>query len=243
MLIVANWKCNPKSLAEAKKLFNSVAKGVKNIKKAEVVICPPFLYIASLGSGLKLGAQDCFCCGGPFTGEISPLMLKSIGVKYVILGHSERREILKETDEIVNRKLKAVLRAGLKPILCVSSKSKNQKQEFKEIKKQLERALSGINKNEVKNLVVVYEPVWAISTTKGGKIATPKQAEQGAAFIRENLLKLFGKNLSQKLRILYGGSVNSRNIQEFVAADGINGALIGAASLNAKDFIESVRKS
>lgn len=242
-LIVANWKANPESLFKAQKLFSSVSKALKSFKKAEVVICPPFLYIPFCRSGLKMGSQDCFWSGGVFTGEISPLMLKDMGVSYVILGHSKRREALKETDEIVSGKLKAVLKAGLKPILCIGSNKRSRNSEFKEIKKQLKTCLSGINRTDAAKLVVVYEPVWAISTTKNAKVATASQAQEGAAFIRNNFIRLFGRKIALKIRILYGGSVDSKNVGNFLSEKDIQGALVGAASLKAKEFIELVRRS
>lgn len=169
-------------------------------------------------------------------------MLKNLGCQYVILGHSERRRYLKETDEMVNKKLKAVLGIGLKPILCVGSKERNQKKEFREIKNQLKKVLSGIKKPELKSLVITYEPVWAISTTKGGRIATPKESREGANFIRKILIKLFDKNFAKRPRIIYGGSVDSKNVKSFIYEARMDGVLVGAASLNSKEFVKLVKK-
>ncbi len=244
-LIVANWKCNPITLKEAKKLFNLVKKGVKNFKNAEVVICPPFLYISNLksqNSNIKIGAQNCFWeQKGAFTGEVSPKMLKNLGCQYVIVGHSERRRNLNETDEMVNRKLKAALKENLRPILCVGNKNRKREKEFKGIRIQMEKALSGIKKSDLKNLIITYEPVWAISTTKGREIATPIEAKEGAIFIRKILAKLFDKNFAQKIRIIYGGSVDSGNIRGFIKEAKMDGALVGAASLKPKEFVRTVK--
>lgn len=249
-LIVANWKCNPITLREAEKLFDSIRKGIKNVKNSEVVICPPFVWLSNLLASKpytlnpKLGAQDCFWEGkGAFTGEISPAMLKNLGVDYVIIGHSERRKYQKETDEMINKKLKALLGAGLKPILCVGSKDRNQKKEFKEIKIQLKNALSGIKKPNPKNIIITYEPVWAISTTEGRKIATSKKVKEGASFIRNILIKLFDKNFAHKIKIIYGGSVDSKNVREFLKEAQMAGVLVGAASLNPQEFIKAVKNA
>jgi len=242
-LIVANWKMNPQTLVEAKRLFNLVWKGTKNVKNVEVVICPPFVYLPPLKAN---GAQDCFwenppAGGGAFTGEVSPKMLKDLGCKYVIVGHSERRRNLNETDEMVNRKLKAALKENLRPIFCVGNKNRKREKEFKGIRIQMEKALSGIKKSDLKNLIITYEPVWAISTTKGREIATPIEVKEGAIFIRKILAKLFDKNFAQKIRIIYGGSVDSGNIRGFIKEAKMDGALVGAASLKPKEFVRTVR--
>lgn len=243
-LVVANWKMNPPTLAEAKKLFNLVKKGIKNAcpersRRVEVVICPPFVYLPVLKAN---GAQDCFWEErGAFTGEISPLMLKDLGVKYVIIGHSERRRNLNETDEMINKKLKAALKVGLRPILCVSSKKRGETAR-KEMEVQLKRALVRIKKSEIKNIIITYEPIWAISTTKGSVVATPRNTREGEVFIRKNLTKLFNKNTAKKVKIIYGGSVDSKSIQGFIKDAQMDGVLVGAASLKAKEFIAAVKK-
>ncbi len=246
--IVANWKCNPTTLVEAKKLFNSIAKGIKNAcseqdRRVEVVICPPFPYLSCSMfhvSCFKLGSQDCFWEEkGAFTGEVSPRMLKDIGVEYVIIGHSERRRYLGETDEMVNKKLRAVLAAGLNPILCVGSMKKEKEGDF-EIKSQLKKALLGMKKTDIKNIVFVYEPIWAISTTKGSVVATPENTRRGATLIKETLAELFDKSV--KVKVIYGGSVDSANIQGFIKDANMDGVLIGAASLRPDDFIAAVKR-
>lgn len=246
-LIIGNWKMNPQTLDGVKRLFDTVNKGIKNVKKAEVVICPPFVYLPELRTKnkelrVKLGAQDCFWeRKGAFTGEISPKMLKDLGVSYVIIGHSERRKYLEETDEMINKKLKAVLGTGLKPILCVGSIKIGEKGN-EEIKSQLKKALSGIKKSDLKNIIFTYEPIWAISTTKGSIVATPENTKGGAIFIRKNLNKLFGKVIAKEVRIIYGGSVDSKNIEGFIKKAKMDGVLIGVASLSPEDFIAAVKR-
>ena len=247
-IIIANWKCNPTTLKEAKRLFDSIKRGLKNIKNAEVVICPPFVYLPyflnskSYILNPKIGAQDCFWEEkGAFTGEVSPKMLKDLGCDYVILGHSERRRYLGETDEMVNKKLKAAIIAGLRPILCVSSR-KRGKEGSSETKEQLQKDLSGIKKSELKNIIITYEPVWAISTTKGGAVVTSENTKEGKIFIKENLSKLFDRFSAGKVKIIYGGSVDSTNIEGFIRIAKMDGVLIGVASLRPDDFIAAVKK-
>ncbi|GAF95531.1 unnamed protein product [marine sediment metagenome] len=255
--IVANWKCNPVTLREAKRIFYSIKKGIRRVKNIEIVICPPFVYLPILGAStfahrkasyggpavtFGVGGQDCFWEEkGAFTGEISPLMLKNLGCKYVIVGHSERRGYFEETNEMVNRKLKTALKENLRPILCVGNKNRKREKEFKGIRIQMEKALSGIKKSDLKNLIITYEPVWAISTTKGREIATPIEAKQGAIFIRKILAKLFDKNFTRRIRIIYGGSVDSSNIRGFIKETEIDGVLVGAASLNSQEFVKVVK--
>ena len=229
-LIVANWKMNPQTLAEAKQLFNSIAKGVKNIKKAEVVICPPFVYLSSLLKpktytlNPKMGGQDCFWEEkGAFTGEVSPLMLKNLGCKYVIVGHSERRRYFKETDEMINKKVKAVLKNGLRPILCIEKIS------------QIKKGVKGVSKKELRHLIFAYEPVWAIGTGKACGIPEAKKVNRS---IRKILMDL---NSSISLYVLYGGSINSQNARDFIKKAKFQGLLVGGASLDPKEFIEIVK--
>ena len=205
--IVANWKCNPASLKGAKLLFDSVARGIKNVRKVEVVICPPFIYL----SNIQLGGQDCFWEEkGAYTGEISPSMLKDLGVEYVIIGHSERRKYLKETDEMVNKKIEAALKQGLKPILCIDKIS------------QLKKDLEGV--------IIAYEPLFAIGTGKPCSIGKAKK-----------MRILIKKNLKRGAPILYGGSVNSQNAQDYIKKAGFQGLLVGSASLNSKEFLSIVK--
>jgi triosephosphate isomerase len=247
-LIIANWKMNPQSLAEAKRLFNSVKKGIKNIKEIEIVICPPFIYIPTFQHSsiptIKLGAQNCFWeNSGPFTGEISPLMLKNLGCQYVILGHSERERYFGETDEMTNKKVKAALSAKLKPILCIgeTKKVKKKKEIFKILKKQLRAGLKGIGnwKLEIENLIIAYEPVWAVGT---GKPCPVKEARIGLLAIRKIISHLYDSSLAKKIKIIYGGSVNSKIAKDYIQKANFQGLLIGGASLNPSEFLKIIKK-
>lgn len=247
-LVIANWKMNPVSLNEAVKLFTSIAKSV-HVKKIEVVICSPYLYLpsfakASAGKGklkISLGGQDAFWGStGPFTGEVSAEMLYSVGVKYVILGHSERRALGEENID-VNKKIKGAFSAGLIPILCVGDKERDENHEyFNFIKNQIEECLNGIPKDLISKIIIAYEPVWALSTTFPRKDETKADFLEMAIFIRKILTDKFGVN-RELPRIIYGGSVNDKNIREFMADGGVEGVLVGGASLDAKKFLEIIR--
>lgn len=241
IIIVANWKMNPASLIEAKKNFEIIKKGLNPIKKTEVVICAPFVFLSALkpNDKLKLGAQDCFLGEkGAFTGEISPGQLKNLGIKYVILGHSERKKYLNEPIELVNQKIKSALEMGISVVFCVGSDAKKPGQEIKE---QLRKGLRGVKKSDLEKLIFVYEPVWAISTSKKKTVATPREALEGGFYMRNFLVKLFDKKTAQKVRIIYGGSVNSKNISGFIKEGGMAGGLPGAASLDPYEFIRIIK--
>ena len=244
LLIVANWKCNPATLKEAEQLFILVQEGIRNIKKVEVVICPPFIYlpaVASGGGGLSIGAQNCFWEEkGAFTGEISASMLKGLGIEYVIVGHSERRKYFKETDEEINKKTKAVLKAGLKAILCIGESAEERKNGRKNevLKFQLEKDLNGTSLQEIENVVIAYEPVWAVGT---GDNCSVEETKDSIIFIRQIISELYNKEISEKMRIIYGGSVNSQNSAGYVKKAGANGLLPGGASLKADEFINIVK--
>jgi len=233
-LIVANWKMNPQSLVEAKQLFNSVKRGIKNIKNVEIVICPPFIYLSNiqyLKSNIKLGAQDCFWSErGAFTGEISPSMLKNFNCKYVIIGHSERRK-LGETDEMINKKIKAVITAKLKPILCIGETEKERRKgkTLQVLKNQIKKDLNHLISQSLNHLIIAYEPLWAIGT---GNPCEPKEAKKVYLFLRKIL---------KKIPILYGGSVNSENAASYIQEAKFQGLLVGGASLNAQEFIKVVK--
>lgn len=213
-LIIANWKCNPVTLNEAKRLFNSTERGVKSIKNVEVVICPPFIYLfslikKSLQQTIKIGTQDCFWEEkGAYTGEISPLMLKNLGCQYVIIGHSERRKYQKETDEMINKKIKTALSVGLKPILCIANLD------------QLEKGLREISEK----IIIAYEPLFAIGTGKSCSIGR-------AIKMRAKIKYPF---------VLYGGSVNPKNAADYISKAGFQGLLVGNSSLKAKQFLEII---
>jgi len=229
-LIVANWKMNPESAKEAKALFSAVKKGIAGLsKKIDVVICPPYEYLGLL-KGLILGAQNCFYEEkGAYTGEISALMLKNIGVGYVILGHSERRR-MGETNEQINKKLVKAIQAGLMPILCVGEKKEEKDQGKKQevLEAQIKQCLGGITAD----VVVAYEPVWAIGT---GDNCGVDETKESIDFIR--------KLVKTGTRILYGGSVKSENSGAYIKDSGADGLLVGGASLNAEEFIKIVKSA
>jgi triosephosphate isomerase len=242
--IAGNWKMNT-TATEAERLVLEMLEKLDRIEGVEKVLCPPFVSLVAISmmlqsSSIKLGAQNMYFEGkGAFTGEISPLMLREL-CEFVILGHSERRWYFGETDEIVNRKVKAALANSLKPILCVGERlEENEAGRTKEVvSRQVIAALSGIE--PVRDLVIAYEPVWAIGT---GKAASGKQAGVTIQFIRDVAAKLWNKSITQDLRILYGGSVTSANIAEFISDPEIDGALVGGASLKAEEFVGIVEKT
>jgi len=245
-LTVFNWKNNPNSLEEAKSLFNSI----KEANDLEIVVAAPFIYLSALKSeelkNLKLGAQNVFWENqGVYTGEISPIMLKNLGVEYVIVGHSERRKYLNETDEMINKKVLAALKVGLKVVLCIGEdlaiRKRGPKAAKNCIKNQLEKDLNGIEncKLKIENLIVAYEPVWAISTNKDSRPDTPENALEMIKFIKELLIT---KYKLQNTRVLYGGSVDSKNTKNFLKYKEIDGALVGGASLK-KDEVKKIINS
>ncbi len=235
---------NPRSLKEAERLFNDTAKNVIGIKKTEIIVCPPFLYLQKLkkiSQKIMLGAQNTFPGDvGASTGEVSAEMLYNIGVRYVILGHSERRA-LGETNNDINKKIKSSLAMGLRPVLCVGENVRDEAHDyFNLIKTQLESCLAGVSKNSAHKIIVAYEPIWAISTTKDRKDATANDSSEMAIFIRRNLFDKFGKDAG-KIKILYGGSVNEKDAENFLKNGGVDGLLVGRASLDAKKFSQIVK--
>lgn len=244
-LIVANWKMAPSSFREAEDLFFAVKGGMGKNRKTDVVFCPPFVWLTDLARRHKkstlFGAQDAFWeQSGAFTGEISPQMLKSSGVKFVIIGHSERRRFLGESDEMINKKVRAALKAGLAPIIAIGEESQDAEDVVPPVlREQLSRALHGINAGELGKITVAYEPVWAIGT---GRADTPDNATRRAIYIRKLLTKIAGAKRADGIRILYGGSVTSRNAASFLSQDirGMDGLLVGGASLNAGEFVKIV---
>ena len=244
--IAGNWKMNMTHL-EAIKFIGDVEYKYENKNDCEVCVCPPFTALRSVKNiidsnalDIKLGAQNMYYEeAGAFTGEISPLMLKSIGVDYVIVGHSERREIFKETNKIVNQKVKAAFVIGLKPIMCIgeslSIRESGNAEDF--VLGQLVECLNEIEEKDIVNLTLAYEPIWAIGT---GKTATSIDANDMCSAIRKKLENLFGKDISEEIRIQYGGSVKPFNISELMSMTDIDGALVGGASLKVDDFIAIV---
>jgi triosephosphate isomerase (TIM) len=243
-LVAGNWKMNTVQ-ASAVELARSLAKNPP-AGNVEVAVCPPFVYLipvaqALASSHVKLGSQDVyFETKGAFTGEISCEMLKDCGCRYVIIGHSERRHILGENDKLINAKLKAVIAAGLSPILCVGEKleERDANQTEKVIETQLKGGMDGLTAQQLKDLVIAYEPVWAIGT---GRNATPEQAQEVHQFIRNWLTNKFGAAFAQAVRIQYGGSVKADNAASLMAKPDVDGALVGGASLKADDFLKIIQ--
>ena len=240
-IIAGNWKMN-KTRPEAKELLEAIKPLVANAEgKVEVIACVPFTNLetavaATAGSNVKVGAENVhFEKSGAFTGEISADMLVEVGVEYVVIGHSERRQYFGETDETVNKRTKAALAAGLKPIVCVGELKWERECNITEevIARQIKLDLWDVTAEELKNVVIAYEPVWAIGT---GLTATPDQAEEVCAFIRATLAKLYDQAAADAVTIQYGGSMNAGNAAELLAKPNIDGGLIGGASLKAPDF-------
>lgn len=241
-LIAGNWKMF-KNNDEATELMRELVPQVKGLQGVEVAACPPFTaladvsrLIAELSTAIKLGAQNVYPKeDGAFTGEISPVMLKALGVDFVIAGHSERREIMGETDDLVAAKLRAVLDHGMIPILCVGETLAEREagKASQKVEGQLETDLATVEASEIPSLVIAYEPIWAIGT---GKTATPQDAQDMTSFIRSWLAGKYGDETAASVRVLYGGSVKPDNATELMAMPDIDGALVGGASLKAADF-------
>lgn len=237
---------NPLSLKEADKLFSAVAKGVSGIKNTDIVICPPHIYIEKLKTAnrskkIVLGAQDAFPGEtGAFTGQVSTEMLYDLGVRYTILGHSERRAI-GETSEDVNKKIKSALASGLRPIVCVGEGERDENHGyFSLVKTQLEDSLKSVQKSALSKIIIAYEPIWAISSTPGRHDATADDSREMSIFIKKILSDKFGKE-GTNVKILYGGSVSEKDAGEFLTEGGIDGLLVGRASLDAKKFTAIVK--
>ena len=243
-LIAGNWKMY-KTCSEAVEAAGQLVKLVAMTSDIDVMIAPQFTALAPVsdvvrGSRVSLGAQNLFWeTEGAYTGEISPVMLVSVGCEYVIIGHSERRQYFDETDETVNKKIKAAIKNDLIPVLCVgeSEKERESKETFSVLDKQVKKGIEGFSSDDLETLVIAYEPVWAIGT---GKTATTDQAQEAHQFLRSVLEKSFGNMLAKSIRILYGGSVKSNNIAELMAMSDIDGALVGGASLDPETFSKIV---
>ncbi|WP_077369989.1 triose-phosphate isomerase [Anaerosalibacter sp. Marseille-P3206] len=241
-IIAGNWKMN-KNVSEALELVKELKKIERN-KNVETVLCVPFTNLWQVkneieGTDIKLGAQNMHWEeSGAYTGEISPLMLKEIGIDYVILGHSERRQYFNETDETVNKKVKTALEKDIYPIICVGEtlEEREANKEKEVVKRQVIKALEGIEAKDIEKIVIAYEPIWAIGT---GKTASSSDANDMIKFIRETVEEVFGK-VSEDMRIQYGGSVKPNNVKEIMAESDIDGALVGGASLKAEDFAKLI---
>lgn len=244
-IIAGNWKMN-KLIAEGISLVKELKEKLESVKDREIVVCPPFTLLFSVaeilkGSNIILGAQNLFAAEfGAYTGEISPLMLKELGVVYCIIGHSERRRLFGEDNSLINQKSKIALKLGIKPIICIGEtlEERERTMTFSVIKEQITGVLVGLSTSEIANIVIAYEPVWAIGT---GKTATSEQAEEVHSFIRKEVFSLYGEEIADSLRIQYGGSVKPENIASLMKEKDIDGALVGGASLSASSFSKIVR--
>ena len=241
-LIAGNWKMNldrAESVALAKQLMSASSDS------ADILVCPPSIYLDAVssvvqGSAVAVGAQDVyFEASGAFTGEISTSMLRDIGCTFVILGHSERRHVIGETDDLINRKVHAALESGLTPILCVGEQLEEREagRTMDVVGSQFSGSLAGLSAERMRGVVIAYEPVWAIGT---GKTATPDQAQQVHDDLRKLIAEQYNRGIADEVRILYGGSVKPANAGELLSQADIDGALVGGASLNADSFIDII---
>jgi triosephosphate isomerase len=243
-IIAGNWKMN-KTLAEAKSFVAATKNKVPTSDAVDSIICVPFPFLHALvedtkGTDLKIAAQNMhFEESGAFTGEVSPAVLKDLGVTYVVLGHSERREMFNETDESVNKKVKAAFKYDLTPIICVGEtlEQREANQTMDLVADQVTKALDGLTEDQVKQSVIAYEPIWAIGT---GKTATSEQANEVCAHIRKTIASVVSSDAAEAVRIQYGGSVKPENIDELLQQSDIDGALVGGASLEADSFLKLV---
>ncbi len=239
-LIVANWKMNPQTPSEAEKIFLGIAEIAKNSKNTEVVVCAPFVFLPFLkkknNKKIVLGAQNVYAeLEGAYTGEISPKMLSSLGVKYVIIGHSERRAE-GEKNEFIAKKVKQSLKCGLTPIICVGERERDHGHLYLGVvKHQVEEALSLIPKANIKNVVIAYEPVWAIGKN-ALRAATAEESMEMSIFIKKTLADMVGPQMAHSVRVLYGASVDPKNTSDFILHGGVDGLLVGRDSLNPKKF-------
>ncbi|MCI0494470.1 triose-phosphate isomerase [candidate division KSB1 bacterium] len=244
-IIAGNWKMN-KVAAEAIAFARDLKVKTLNIRKTEIIVCPPFTVLAIVHDILKdsraeVGAQNVhFASSGAYTGEISAEMIESAGCRHVIIGHSERRQYFGETNQLVNQKLIHVLTTSLTPIVCIGEtlEQRQSGQTENVIRTQLEESLTGLTTDQLKRVVLAYEPVWAIGT---GVTATPEQAEEVHKFIRELIRSRFGQKSADSIQILYGGSVKPDNIRDLLSRTDIDGGLIGGASLNVASFVEMIK--
>ncbi len=244
-IIAGNWKLN-KTCVEAIELVTGLKRKLYNVSDIDIVVCPPYTALSEVyevlqESNMALGAQDLYWeDSGAFTGEVSAPLLKDVGVKYVIIGHSERRQFFHETDETVNRKVKAALKWNLTPIVCVGETlaERESNRAFDIIRVQVEESLEGLTPEELEKLIIAYEPVWAIGT---GKNATPEQAQEVHKFIRSLLVNLSNEEVAAGIRIQYGGSVKPENTAELMSQPDIDGALVGGASLKEDSFVKIIQ--
>jgi triosephosphate isomerase (TIM) len=247
LIVAGNWKMN-KTVAEALDLVRDLKLDLANIKEADIVICPPFTALGDvskqvLNSNIRLGAQNMSeHNSGAYTGEIAAGMLKEFSVRYVILGHSERRQYQKESDALIAKKALAAHAASIKPIVCVGETlaEREAKHTEKVLETQVRGSLAGLSKEQMEETIVAYEPVWAIGT---GKTATAAQAQEAHLFIRNLLVKLFDENVARRVRIQYGGSVKPANAKELLGLPDVDGALVGGASLETRSFADIIKNA
>jgi triosephosphate isomerase len=247
--VAGNWKMNTNSRSSMELVEAIVSKASAAAKKGvHVAVCPPFVYLQNVigalrQSGVAVGAQDVYCeKDGAFTGEISATMLKDIGCTYVLCGHSERRHVIGETDELINKKIAATILGGLLPIFCVGELIEERKASRTEevVTRQIKKGLADLNAEKVSAATIAYEPVWAIGT---GLTATPQQAQEVHSLIRKLLGQMYDAGLADEIRILYGGSVKPDNAAELMRQQDIDGLLVGGASLNADDFVAIIQSA
>jgi triosephosphate isomerase len=245
LFLAGNWKMNTNSVTSVN-VAAGLVRELASIQNVRIAVCPPFVYLQSVAAALsasqiELGAQDVYYEGnGAFTGEISCEMLKDCGCTYVIIGHSERRHILGETDRLINLKIKAALAAGLKPIFCVGEllEERDNGKTFDVVEQQIRKGLEGLSAEQVKTVTIAYEPVWAIGT---GRNATPQQAQEVHERIRRQLAETYGSDLAEGMTIQYGGSAKPANAAELLAQPDVDGLLVGGASLKVEDFAAMVK--
>ncbi|MGA3050683.1 MAG: triose-phosphate isomerase [Chitinispirillaceae bacterium] len=243
--IAGNWKMNT-TLDEARVLARSLVDMAGKITDVDIAVCPPYTNLFAVGeiikgSNVHLGAQDVHWeAKGAYTGKVSTAMLKSVGVKYVIIGHSEQRSFFNETDETVNKKVKATLAAGLLPIICVGETLDERKKGLLKIviERQVKGAYSGIGETDAVKTTIAYEPVWAIGT---GEVASPAQANEAHIFIRSVIAGIYSKSIAESVRIQYGGSMKPDNAKDLLALSDVDGGLIGGAALKAQDFLGIIK--
>ncbi len=244
-LIIANWKCNPVSLEEARNLLDSLNKEINDLNGAEVVVCPPSVFLSALveEGQIVFGAQNCFSEDkGAFTGEISIRMIENIGCKYVILGHSERRNIFKETNEEINKKVLKVIDSKVIPILCIGENGAEREKgrTFDVLEEQLSKCLEGVPEEKAGSIVLAYEPVWAIGT---GKFADTEKIKEVRTFLKEFISKRYNKKTGDDLKIIYGGSVDSNNVYSYLSEASMDGVLVGGASLKPDEFLKLIKSA
>ena len=247
LVIAGNWKMN-KTVAEAFDLVNGLKRELASIKEVDIIVCPPFTALpavsqAILDSNIRLGAQNMSEQNvGAYTGEIAAVMLKEFSVRYVVLGHSERRQYQQESDALIAKKALAAHTASLKPIVCVGETLAEREAGSTQavVARQVKGSLAGLSKDQMEETIVAYEPVWAIGT---GKTATTAEAQEVHAFIRRQLAEMFDEAVAKRVRIQYGGSVKPANARELMAQPDVDGALVGGASLEIRSFSDIVKNS